>query len=100
MGGKETEWGAEIVEDEFRGVAGGVPVAGQFLAFDPVGDGEVEGGALREVYEGETGGFLLVFFEDHESRVFSVRGEGGDFAHGELVPIVMRRPWDVDAMRE
>lgn len=89
MGGEEAQRRAEIVEDEFRRVAGGVAVAGQFLAVDPVGEGEVEGGAVGEVDEGETGGGLLVFFEDHQGRVVSVGGEGGDFAHRELVPVVV-----------
>lgn len=62
MGGEEAERGAEVVEDEFGEMVGGVSVAGEFFAFDPVGDGEVECGARGEVHQGEARGFLLVFF--------------------------------------
>lgn len=47
--GQETQGGGEVVEDEFGGVGGRVPVAGEASAFDPVCEGEVEGWAVGEV---------------------------------------------------
>ena len=53
---------------------GGVAVAGETLAFDPVGDREMEGGAVGEVDDCEAGGALEVFFEDDDGGVVAAVG--------------------------
>ncbi len=100
MGGEDAEGSAEVVEDEFGEMVGGVSVTGEFFAFDPVGDGEVEGGAGGEVHESEAGGFLLVFLQDQDGGVVPVGGEFGDLSDGEFVASVVRGSRDVDAVGE
>lgn len=54
MGGQETKWGAEVVEDQFRDVAGAVSMAWELFAFDPVRDAEVEVRARWQVHDVKT----------------------------------------------
>lgn len=43
-------------------MGGGVTVAGETFAFNPVGDGEMKGGAVGEVDDCEVRGGFQVFF--------------------------------------
>lgn len=97
---EKTEGSAEVVEYELGHVVCGVTVSGHLLALHPVADGEVEGGPLGEVYDRQSGRAFLVFFQDEEGSVVSVRGEGGDLADRELVAVTVSRTADIDAVRE
>lgn len=48
----------------------------------------------------QAGGFFLVLLEDEEGGVGAVRGEGGDFADGVFVRMVVGGTWDIDAVGE
>ena len=80
MRSQQTKWGAEVVQDKLRDVVGWSSMAGKLGALDPVREGEVTGGTIGEVDDGEAGRAFAVFFEDDNGGVFAIGGEGGDFA--------------------
>lgn len=51
LGRQKTQWRLEVVEEKLGVVVGRVSVAGELLALDPVGDGEVKGWACGEVHD-------------------------------------------------
>ena len=61
--GQQTERRAEVVEYQFRIVVCRISVPGEFLARDPVCQGEVEGRAFGEMGDAQSGGDFVVFFE-------------------------------------
>ena len=71
---EQAEGRGEAVQDELRGVRRGVAVAGEAVSVDPVGDAEVEGGAVGEVDDCEACGLFQVFFEDDDGGVFAAGG--------------------------
>lgn len=52
------------------------------------------------MYDRETRGTFLVFFENEDGGVVAVGSERGYFAHAELMAVTVRRTADVDAVRE
>ena len=52
------------------------------------------------MYEGQAGWLLLIFFEDEDGGVGAITGEGGDFADGIFVAMVVGGAGDIDAVGE
>lgn len=100
MSGEETKRGPEIINDEFRGVRGGIAMARHLFSFNPIGDGEVEGWPTGEMNNRKSAGTLLIFIQNKESGVATVSSERGDLPDGEFMAIAVRGAANVVGIRE
>lgn len=97
---QKTQRRAEIVQNQLWPVVSCFSVAGDLFRVHPVTDTEMEGRALGQMDDGETGDALGILVHNHKGGEIAVRCELADFTDRELVRVSMRIASDVDAVGE